>query len=71
MGKLTYEGPVPKDDPMFTGGPQLFSRPGSRLTPKVPAVAQDASAQKSSGQAPEVPPSSPPGPRPAAPRRKG
>lgn len=26
MGKLTLRGPVPKDDPMFSGGPEVFSR---------------------------------------------
>ncbi len=30
MGKSTYVGQVPKDDPMFFGGPQIFSRPGSK-----------------------------------------
>ena len=30
MGKIKLEGFVPKDDPMFFGGPALFSRPGSR-----------------------------------------
>jgi hypothetical protein len=25
MGKLTWRGPVPKDDPMFSTGPELFS----------------------------------------------
>lgn len=29
MGKLTYKGLVPKDDPMFSTGPELFSRPES------------------------------------------
>lgn len=29
MGKITFKGLVPKDDPMFSTGPQLFSRPGS------------------------------------------
>ena len=27
MGKLTSAGFVPKDDPMFSTGPELFSRP--------------------------------------------
>jgi hypothetical protein len=29
MGKATYKGLVPKDDPMFSTGPELFSRPES------------------------------------------
>jgi hypothetical protein len=27
MGKITLDGFVPKDDPMFWTGPQMFSRP--------------------------------------------
>jgi hypothetical protein len=30
MGKLTYKGLVPPDDPMFSSGPEMFSRPESR-----------------------------------------
>lgn len=29
MGKLTYKGLVPPDDPMFSGGYEMFSRPES------------------------------------------
>lgn len=29
MGKITLRGPVPKDDPMFSGGAELYSRAGS------------------------------------------
>ena len=29
MGKLTYKGLVPRDDPMFSTGPEVFSRRGS------------------------------------------
>ena len=29
MGKATYKGLVPQDDPMFSTGPELFSRPES------------------------------------------
>jgi hypothetical protein len=32
MGKSTYAGFVPKDDPMFSGGFEMFSRPGSTLS---------------------------------------
>ena len=28
MGKLTVRGPVAKDDPMFSGGPEIFSKQG-------------------------------------------
>ena len=30
MGKSTYAGLVPKDDTMFSGGPQIFSRHESK-----------------------------------------
>jgi hypothetical protein len=30
MGKLTLKGFVPKDDPMFSGGFEIFSRPESK-----------------------------------------
>jgi hypothetical protein len=29
MGKATYKGLVPRDDPMFSTGPEVFSRLGS------------------------------------------
>jgi hypothetical protein len=32
MGKATYKGLVPKDDPMFSTGPEIFSRQGSSLS---------------------------------------
>jgi hypothetical protein len=34
MGKATYKGLVPQDDPMFSSGPQLFSRLGSQRPSK-------------------------------------
>jgi hypothetical protein len=34
MGKLTLRGPVPKDHPMFSGGPEVLSRPESRPSSK-------------------------------------
>jgi len=38
MGKGTHRGFVPKDDPMFSTGPEIFSRPGSKQsTPSLPA----------------------------------
>jgi hypothetical protein len=35
MGKVTYRGPVPKDDPMFSGGVQFFKpyRPAANSEP--------------------------------------
>ncbi len=30
MGKATYKGLVPPDDPMFSNGPEMFSRPESK-----------------------------------------
>jgi hypothetical protein len=35
MGKLTFKGPVPKDDPLFSSGPEFFVRPGSKVEPVV------------------------------------
>ena len=34
MGKITYKGLVPKDDPMFSNGPELFSRPAYKPSSK-------------------------------------
>jgi hypothetical protein len=48
MGKLTLTGLKPPDDPMFTGGPEVFSRPGSN-PPSAP------SARATSGAPPEEP----------------
>lgn len=36
MGKLTYIGLVPPDDPMFTGGVEFFSK--SAVAPATPAA---------------------------------
>lgn len=33
MGKITLNGFVPRDDPMFTGGPQLVSQASPRVPP--------------------------------------
>ena len=32
MGKATYRGLAPPDHPMFSGGFEMFSRPGSGLS---------------------------------------
>lgn len=34
MGKATFKGFVPKDDPMLSTGHELFSRPGSHVRPE-------------------------------------
>lgn len=34
MGKITWEGPVSPDDPMFSNGPEFFSRPESKPSTK-------------------------------------
>lgn len=61
MGKLTLTGPVPPDDPMFTGGPEVFSR----RSPPREANANDsgrvdASSGGTSGGTPESRPSEKP-----------
>ena len=48
MGKATYKGLVPPDDPMFSGGFEMFSRPESSRSSKTSAsdktgVTQDPS----------------------------
>lgn len=48
MGKATYLGLVPPDDPMFSGGPQLFSprasSPSSTTSPAATTRATPASS---------------------------
>ena len=38
MGKATYKGLVPPDDPMFLGGTEIFSRPSLRTSKSVSVV---------------------------------
>lgn len=45
MGKATFVGFVPKDDPMFSGGPQLFSRPGSNQPSKTSPTGTDGNTR--------------------------
>jgi hypothetical protein len=45
MGKATYKGLVPRDDPMFSTGPEVFSRLGSSESSKT-------SPKGTSGEAP-------------------
>ncbi len=41
MGTATYAGPVPKDHPMFSGGPELFSLQRFNESSKTSASATD------------------------------
>lgn len=56
MGKATYKGLVPKDDPMFSTGPELFSRPESNeSSTNTPADTTGATpANSNSANAPET-----------------
>lgn len=50
MGNLSYRGQVPQNDPMFSNGPQVFSRQESRESSKTLAsdttgATQDKSAE--------------------------
>jgi hypothetical protein len=51
MGKITLEGPVPKDDPMFLTGPELISRPGSNESSTTSAIGMTAATQANSDSA--------------------
>ncbi len=56
MGKITLEGFVPQDDPMFSSGPELFSPPEFSLSLKSSAIAKTGATQanSSSANAPET-----------------
>lgn len=56
MGKATYKGLVPQDDPMFFNGPELFSRSKSSesLTNTPSNMAGATRANPSSTNAPET-----------------
>ncbi len=48
MRKITLIGPVPQDDPMFSSGPELFSRPESSASSRnTPASTARATLAKS------------------------
>jgi hypothetical protein len=47
MGKLTYKGLVPRDDPMFSTGPEIFSRLES-------SASSTTSANATTGATPSV-----------------
>lgn len=58
MGKGTYKGLVPQDDPMFSTGPELFSRPGSKTSSVTSAsdtggATPEASTSAKQGQPPK------------------
>jgi hypothetical protein len=50
MGKITLIGPVPPDDPMFSSGPELFSRLGSKRPLK-----EDANEHEDESEEEEMP----------------
>ena len=52
MGKITDLGLVPKDDPMFLNGPQLFSRRESNRSTTTSASATDGAAPAQTSKAP-------------------
>ena len=52
MGKLTYKGFVPKDDPMFSTGPGVFSRLGSSGSSMTSDSAMDGATQAKQTSAP-------------------
>lgn len=56
MGKATYKGLVPPDDPMFLTGPELYSRPESTESSQTSAsdMAGASPANSSSANAPET-----------------
>lgn len=45
MGNLIDRGLVPRDDPMFSGGPEIFSRPESNAPTKNSAKSMDGATQ--------------------------
>lgn len=53
MGKATYKGLVPKDDPMFSTGPELFSRSASNASSTNTPIDTDGTRQANSGPATE------------------
>jgi hypothetical protein len=51
MGKVTYRGPVPADDPMFTEGGRLFtSVPPRKLNKPAPESEDRAATKRSRGR---------------------
>lgn len=52
MGKLTYKGFVPKDDPMFSTGPEAFSRLASTPSSETSPSATTGATRAKSDSAP-------------------
>jgi len=56
MGKVTDKGSVPPDDPMFFGGPRMFSpRPSSQSTKTSPSATGRATQSDSAHKLPPPP----------------
>jgi hypothetical protein len=53
MGKATYKGLVPQDDPMFSTGSELFSRPAPNAFSTNAPREMDGARQANSGPATE------------------
>lgn len=51
MGKATYKGLVPPDDPMFSNGPEIFSCPESNESSTTPQNATTGATQDQSSSA--------------------
>ena len=51
MGKGTFKEFVPKDDPMFSSGPELFSRLGSRMSSATSATGTGGATREASTSA--------------------
>ena len=66
MGNLTFRGFVPKDDPMFSGGPEIFSRPESRQSPTTSAPGTTGVTPASKSSASDADSSTPHPMQPAA-----
>ena len=69
MGKGTYLGLVPKDDPMFSSGPELFSPLDFSPSSRSSALATDGATQDKSASADEAPETEEDGIRAEAQRR--
>jgi hypothetical protein len=59
MGKLTYKGLVPRDDPMFSTGPEVFSRLGSSESSKTSPKSTSGETPAESSSATEADPMQP------------
>ena len=55
MGKATFKGFVPPDDPMFSTGPEIFSRHESSASSPSSATSTDGATQDQSSSATGLP----------------